>query len=77
MINVDVSAKKIRYGKKISFGILLHVVVKMVKYLASIFDDDLMIRCDEIIKNEKLFQQILINKATYKTKIFIFYLNFY
>ena len=36
MINIDVSAKKVRYVKKISFGILLHVVVKMVKYLASI-----------------------------------------
>ena len=29
MINVDVSAKYIMYVKKIIFGILLHVVVKM------------------------------------------------
>ena len=28
--------KKIRYMKKISFGIVLHVVAKMVKYLVSI-----------------------------------------
>ena len=29
MINVDVSVKNIMYVKKIIFGILLHVVVKM------------------------------------------------
>ena len=29
MINVDVSLKNIMYVKKIIFGILLHVVVKM------------------------------------------------
>ena len=29
MINVDVSLKNIIYVKKIMFGILLHVVVKM------------------------------------------------
>ena len=30
MINVDVSVKNVMYAKKIVFGILLHVVVKMV-----------------------------------------------
>ena len=30
MINVDVSIKNIIYGKKIIFGILLHVVAKRV-----------------------------------------------
>ena len=30
MIHVDVSVKNIIYVKKITFGILLHVVVKMV-----------------------------------------------
>ena len=30
MINVDASVKNIAYVKKIIFGILLHVVVKMV-----------------------------------------------
>ena len=45
--------KKIRYVTKIWFGILLHVVVKMVKYLASIFDDDSMIRSNEIIEEWK------------------------
>ena len=29
MINVDVSAKNVMYVKKIMFGILLHVIVKM------------------------------------------------
>ena len=30
-INVDVSVKNVMYAKKIIFGILLHVVVKMEK----------------------------------------------
>ena len=30
MINPDVSAKKVRYVKGIAFGILLHVIAKMV-----------------------------------------------
>ena len=29
MINVDVSVKNVMYMKKIMFGILLHVIVKM------------------------------------------------
>ena len=29
MINVDVSVKNVMYKKKIMFGILLHVIVKM------------------------------------------------
>ena len=29
MINVDVSVKNVMYVKKIMFGILLHVIVKM------------------------------------------------
>ena len=28
-INVDVSVKKVMYVKKIMFGILLHVIIKM------------------------------------------------
>ena len=38
-INVDVSVKNVMHVKRIIFGILLHVVVKMDKYLASIMDD--------------------------------------
>ena len=38
------------YAKKVIFGILLHVVVKNGKYLASIIDDS-VITCDEIIES--------------------------
>ena len=31
-INVDVSVKNIKYVKRIIFGVLLHVVVKMKKF---------------------------------------------
>ena len=49
MINVDVSVKSVMYVKKIIFGILLHVAVKM-ENLASIMDDS-AITCDEIIES--------------------------
>ena len=39
MINVDVSVKSFLYVKNIMFGILLHVTVKIGKYLASIMDE--------------------------------------
>ena len=63
MINVDVSAKLIKYVKKISFGILLHVVVKMVEYLASILMMIQWLGVMKLLKNEKLFQQILMKKS--------------
>ena len=44
--------KNIVYVKKIIFGILLHVVVKMVNII-----DDSVITCDEIIGETKLFQK--------------------
>ena len=47
--------KNIVYVKKIIFGILLHVVVKMVNII-----DDSVITCDEIIEETKLFQKILM-----------------
>ena len=50
-INVDVSVKNI-YVKKIICGILLHVVCKNNKYLASIIDDS-MITCGDIIEETK------------------------
>ena len=49
-VNVNVSVKNFVYMKKIIFGILLHVVVKMQKYLASILNDT-AITCDEIIES--------------------------
>ena len=42
--------KKRMYVKKIIFGIVLHVVVKMEKYLASVMDDS-AIAHDEIIES--------------------------
>ena len=58
------------YVKKIMFGILLHVIVKMVimKYLASIVDK---IICDEIadVKETNFYE-----KNRYKVLIFFFLL---
>ena len=48
--NVNVKVKNVMYVKKIMFGILLQVIVKIKKYLASIMDD-LVITCDEIIES--------------------------
>ena len=50
--------KNIVYVKKIIFGFLLHVVVKMVNII-----DDSAITCDEIIEETKLFQKILMRKS--------------
>ena len=72
MVNVDVSeSKKIIFVKKIVFGILLHVIAKIVKHLANVMDD-LVIMCNEIIdvdveiscttKKQKLFHQILMKR---------------
>ena len=47
MINVNVNVKNAMYVKKIMFAILLHVIVKTEKKLASITDDS-AITCDEI-----------------------------
>ena len=40
-INVDASVKKI-YEKKIMFGILVHVLVKIKKYFSSIMDNSMI-----------------------------------
>ena len=56
MINVDVSVKNIIYVKHISFGILLHLVAKMEKKLASIMNDS-AITGDEIIEAEIVRQR--------------------
>ena len=49
MIYVDVRVKNNIYVKKIKFGILLLVAMKMEKYLARIMDDSAIV-CDEVIK---------------------------
>ena len=71
MINLNVSVKNM-YLKRIIFGILLHVVVKMV-----IIDDDSVIICYEIIEETKTIPTNFNAKnATHKTQNFIFYLRF-
>ena len=75
--NVDVSVKNVTYSKKIIFGNLLHIAVKMENSQHIGITDDSAILCDEIIEsyNEEI---ILIkrNKSA-KCKISIFYLHFY
>ena len=51
MINVDVYVKNIIFVKKIAFGVLLHVIVKMENInLASIMDDSAII-CEKVIQS--------------------------
>ena len=45
-INVDVTVKIVVYVKKIMFGILVHLVVKMENII-----DDLAFMCDEVIES--------------------------
>ena len=52
MINVNVSAKNIIYAKKIIFGILLHVVIKM-DFLASIIDKLQTWKLSQMTKRKK------------------------
>ena len=87
MINVDVSVKNVIYVKKITFGILLHGIVKMENFLTSIMDDSAII-CDEVIDAEaelydtklspKEDEETIFNekKQTSKRKISIFYLSY-
>ena len=74
-INVDVSVKNVMYVKSIIFGILLHVVVKMDKYLTCITDDS-AITCDEI--NGPYDEETSFNekKATCKMENFYILLAF-
>ena len=52
-IIVNISAKKHHICEKDYFGILLHVVAKMGKYLASITDNSVS-TCDETIDDKRL-----------------------
>ena len=49
-INVDVSIKYIMYVKKIMFGILLNLIVRMENIHQVLVDDSAFV-CDEIIKS--------------------------
>ena len=54
---MSISVKKnVMYVKKIKFGILLHAVVKMEKYLASTMDDSAIIY-DEVKTTLKNFDK--------------------
>ena len=75
-INVDVSVKSVTHVKKIIFGILPHLIVKMKKYLASIMDDS-AIMCDEIIESYNEETNFNEKKQPVKHKISISYLHFY
>ena len=77
MISVDVSLKKI-YVKKIMFGILLHVVVKMENIQQALWmiqQLHMMKLYCHLKKKQELFQQILMKtkKFLYFTCIFINY----
>ena len=75
-INVTASTENIIYGKRIIFGIVLHVVPKNVKQLASITDDS-VITCDKIIEEKKTIPTNFNKKyAICKTKNFYFLLGF-
>ena len=66
-INVNVSVTKIKYLKKIMFRILVHVVVRKKKYLASIMNNS-VITCDEVIDVEET--NFNGKNITSKTQIF-------
>ena len=75
MINVGVSVKNFMYVKKIMLGILLHVIVKIKNYLASIMDD-LANMCDEIIESYAEETNFNEKEATYKMHNFYILLTF-
>ena len=69
MINVDVGVKNILYVKKIIFGILQHVVPKMVNINIQKVLLVIQLLCVMKLKKQKIFQQILMKKKeSCKTK---------
>ena len=63
-------------AKNVIFGILLHIVIKVVNYLASIIVDS-VITCDKIIEETKTVStNFNSKKVTYKTKTFYILLVF-
>ena len=78
MINVDVSVKRVMYVKKIIFGVLLYVVVKMENIQQVLSIIRLKKLQSHAMKKQKLFQQILMKrKQPVKFKISMFQLHFY
>ena len=77
MINVDVGVKNILYVKKIIFGILQHVVPKMVNInIKKVLLMTQLLCVMKLKKKQKIFQQILMKKKEpCKTK-FLYLLPF-
>ena len=67
--------RRCMYVKKIMFGILLHVIIKMETYLASIMDDSVII-CAEIIETYDEETNFNEKKPTCKTQKFYILLAF-
>ena len=78
MINVDVGVKNILYVKKIIFGILQHVVPKMVNINIKKVLLMIQLLCVmKLKKKQKIFQQILMKKKNHVKQNFYIYFHFY
>ena len=78
MINVDVTVKNVLYAKKINFGILLYVIVRM-EHISQVL---WIIICDEVIKSyDEKIKTVPTNfnekYVTCKTHFFKFYLHIF
>ena len=78
MINVDVGVKNILYVKKIIFGILQHVVPKMVNInIKKVLLMTQLLCVMKLKKKQKIFQQILMKKKNHAKQNFYIYFHFY
>ena len=78
MINVDVGVKNILYVKKIIFGILQHVVPKMVNInIKKVLLMNQFLCVMKLKKKQKIFQQILMKKKNHVKQNFYIYFHFY
>ena len=78
MINVDVGVKNILYVKKIIFGILQHVVPKMVNInIKKVLLMTQLLCVMKLKKKQKIFQQILMKKKNHVKQNFYIYFQFY
>ena len=77
MINVAVGVKSILYVKKIIFGILQHVVPKMVNINIQKVLLVIQLLCVMKLKKQKIFQQILMKKKNHVKQNFYIYLHYY
>ena len=64
LVNVDVAVKSIIYVKKIMFGNLLHVIMKMEKFLQVLW----MIQQLSVMKLESCDEEIKINPPNFYEK---------